>query len=56
MASSRERAIAPKAKPVQASGGGERWWPVALALVAVALMHMALPEKYRLFPYGWRQR
>jgi hypothetical protein len=37
------------AAPVQASRG-ERWWPVGLAIVVVALLHVALPAKYRINP------
>jgi hypothetical protein len=29
---------------------GENWWPVALAIIAVAGMHVALPAKYRVNP------
>jgi hypothetical protein len=29
---------------------GEHWWPVALAIVAAAFLHTALPGKYRLDP------
>ena len=29
---------------------GERWWPVALAVVVVAGLHVALPAKYRVNP------
>jgi hypothetical protein len=37
------------AAPVQAARG-ERWWPVGLAIVVVALLHVALPAKYRINP------
>ena len=37
------------ATPVQAARG-ERWWPVGLAIVVVALLHVALPAKYRINP------
>jgi hypothetical protein len=49
MASSREPAGASPATPVQAVRG-EHWWPVALAIVAAALLHVALPAKYRVNP------
>jgi hypothetical protein len=49
MASSREPAGASPATPVQAARG-EHWWPVALAIVAAALLHVALPAKYRVNP------
>src|SRR5215469_4225185 len=29
---------------------GERWWPVALAIVVTAVLHVALPAKYRVNP------
>ena len=29
---------------------GEHWWPVALAILAVAFLHVALPAKYRINP------
>jgi Mn2+/Fe2+ NRAMP family transporter len=29
---------------------GERWWPVALAIVAAAGLHVALPARYRVQP------
>ena len=31
---------------------GEHWWPVALAIVIVAVLHVALPARYRIQP-GW---
>jgi hypothetical protein len=31
-------------------GRGEHWWPVALAIIAVAGLHVALPAKYRVNP------
>jgi len=31
---------------------GEHWWPVALAIVVVAGLHVALPAEYRVQP-GW---
>ncbi len=31
---------------------GEHWWPVALAIVVVAGLHVALPAEYRIQP-GW---
>ena len=37
------------AAPVQATRG-EHWWPVALAIVAVAVLHVVLPAKYRVNP------
>jgi len=35
--------------PVEAARG-EHWWPVALAIVAATLLHVALPAKYRVSP------
>jgi hypothetical protein len=29
---------------------GEHWWPVALAIVVTAFLHVALPSKYRVNP------
>jgi len=49
MVSSREPTGAPPAAPVQAPRG-EHWWPVALAIVAAAVLHVALPAKYRVNP------
>jgi hypothetical protein len=49
MASSRKPAAAPPVTPVQAARG-EHWWPVALAIVVVAFLHVALPAKYRVNP------
>lgn len=37
------------ATPVHAPRG-EHWWPVALAIVVVAFLHVALPGKYRVNP------
>src|SRR5208282_2912502 len=31
---------------------GEHWWPVALAILVVAGLHVALPARYRVQP-GW---
>ena len=36
--------------PLPASEHGERWWPVALAVIVAAGLHVALPVKYRLDP------
>jgi uncharacterized membrane protein len=41
----------PVTEPVAAERG-ERWWPVALAIIAVAGLHVALPDRYRVQP-GW---
>jgi hypothetical protein len=29
---------------------GERWWPVALAIIVVAFLHVILPARYRVHP------
>jgi hypothetical protein len=34
----------------EAPARGERWWPVALAMVATVALHVALPAKYQLAP------
>ena len=38
------------AKPAAAAGRGEHWWPVALAILAAAGLHIALPAQYRVNP------
>ncbi len=50
MASGRESAATPAGTPVQGAVRGERWWPVALAILVVALLHVVLPAKYRVNP------
>jgi len=47
MASGLEPAAPSPVTPLRASGRGERWWPVALAIIVVAGLHVALPAKYR---------
>jgi hypothetical protein len=37
-------------KPVTAAERGEHWWPVALAILATAGLHAALPAQYRVQP------
>jgi hypothetical protein len=39
--------------PLRAAGRGEHWWPVALAIIAVAGLHVILPAKYRANPPWW---
>lgn len=34
----------------EAAARGEHWWPVALAIIVVAGLHVALPAKYRVNP------
>jgi hypothetical protein len=36
--------------PMRDAGRGEHWWPVALAVIVVAGLHVALPAKYRANP------
>jgi hypothetical protein len=50
MASNLEPAAPPPVTPLRAAGRGERWWPVALAIIVVAGLHVALPAKYRANP------
>jgi hypothetical protein len=50
MASGLEPAAPPPVTPLRAAGRGERWWPVALAIIVVAGLHVALPAKYRANP------
>ncbi|GAA1227551.1 hypothetical protein GCM10009665_17560 [Kitasatospora nipponensis] len=40
----------PPLTPVQAAEQGEHWWPVALAILVVAFLHVGLPAKYRVSP------
>jgi hypothetical protein len=49
MTSGRKPAAAAPVTPVQAVRG-EHWWPVALAILVAALLHLALPAKYRINP------
>ena len=50
MASGLEPAAPPPVTPLRAAGRGEHWWPVALAIIVVAGLHVALPAKYRVNP------
>jgi hypothetical protein len=36
--------------PAGDGAGGERWWPIAFAVVVAALLHVTLPAKYRVNP------
>jgi hypothetical protein len=49
MASSGKPANVTPAIPVRVLRG-EHWWPVALAIVVAAFLHVALPAKYRVNP------
>ena len=50
MTSGLEPAAPPPVTPLRAAGRGEHWWPVALAIIVVAGLHVALPAKYRVNP------
>ena len=52
MAAGQTPAHQPPAGPASPAQRGEHWWPVALAIVAVAGLHVALPSRYRVQP-GW---
>ncbi len=43
-------AAPPPVAPDGAAAQGENWWPVALAIAAAAVLHVALPAKYRVDP------
>jgi hypothetical protein len=40
----------PPGKQAAATGRGEHWWPVALAILAAGGLHVALPAAYRVNP------
>jgi hypothetical protein len=40
----------PPVTPVRAAARGERWWPVALTIVAAAALRVVLPAKYQVVP------
>ena len=48
MATDRKPAARPLAEP--AAERGEHWWPVALAILVVAGLHVMLPTQYRVQP------
>ena len=50
MATWRKPAGRPADAPAPAAERGEHWWPVALAIVVVAGLHVALPARYRVQP------
>jgi len=52
MAAGQTPAHQPPAGPAPPAERGEHWWPVAVAIVAVAALHVALPARYRVQP-GW---
>ena len=45
-----EPADPPPVTPPRAAERGEHWWPVALAIIVVAGLHVSLPAKYRVNP------
>ena len=50
MATWQKPAGEPADELVPAAERGERWWPVALAIIVVAGLHVALPARYRVQP------
>jgi hypothetical protein len=50
MATWRKPAGRPADELAPAAERGEHWWPVALAIVVVAGLHVALPARYRVQP------
>ena len=52
MATWRKPTTQPTDELASAAERGEHWWPVAVAIVVVAGLHVALPTRYRVQP-GW---
>ena len=50
MAVDQASAAASPVTPGGAAERGEHWWPVALAIVVTAALHVALPAKYQVAP------
>lgn len=50
MASGPNAAAPPAPVPGPSPARGEHWWPVALAILTAAILHVALPTKYRVHP------
>jgi hypothetical protein len=50
MAAGQTPAHQPPAGPAAPAERGEHWWPVAVAVVGVAALHVALPARYRVQP------
>ena len=50
MATERKPAGPPAIELAPAAERGERWWPVALAIIVVAFLHVILPARYRVQP------
>ena len=50
MATERRSARAPAGELAPPAERGEHWWPVALAIITAALLHVVLPARYRVQP------
>ena len=50
MATEQEPTREPAVELVPAAERGEHWWPVAVAIIVVAGLHVALPARYRVHP------
>ncbi|HTS97404.1 MAG TPA: hypothetical protein VMI33_12355 [Streptosporangiaceae bacterium] len=50
MKTGRRQAGRPGASPAPDARRGEHWWPVALAIIVVAGLHVVLPPQYRVQP------
>ena len=50
MATEQKPPISPPVELAPAAERGEYWWPVALAIVAVVVLHVVLPARYRVQP------
>jgi hypothetical protein len=50
MATGEKPARHPVIRLTRTTGDGEHWWPVALAIIVVAGLHLALPVRYRVHP------
>jgi hypothetical protein len=50
MATEPKPASRPAIAPASPAERGEHWWPVALAIVVVAVLHLILPARYRVQP------
>src|SRR6059058_4287119 len=50
MATEPKPAGRPAIELTPAAERGERWWPVALAIIVVAFLHVILPARYRVQP------
>jgi hypothetical protein len=50
MATEQRPAREPAVEQPPAAGRGEHWWPVAVAIIVAAGLHVALPARYRVQP------